>query len=89
MILNSGTVDPAIPIFGFAYAEDGVKVSGRGTRDLVKRGLDLAEIMREASRTLGGEGGGHDVAAGATIPRGSETEFLKIADRMVGGQLSD
>jgi len=87
MILSSGTVEMDRPIFGFAFAEDGVKVSGRGTRDLVRRGLDLAAVMREASKALGGEGGGHDVAAGATIPRGSEPEFLKIAERMVGEQM--
>ena len=87
MILNSGKLDLSLPIFGFAYAEDGVKVSGRGTRDLVKRGLNLAAVMQEASRALGGEGGGHDVAAGATIPRGSEPEFLRLADKIVAGQL--
>jgi len=87
MILNSGTVDRDRPIFGFANAEDGVKVSGRGTRELRNRGLDLAAVMREASRQLGGEGGGHSAAAGATIPYGSETEFLQIADRMVTEQL--
>jgi len=88
MILNSGTVSRDFPIFGFAVAEDGVKVSGRGTRELVKRGLDLAAVMREASKALGGEGGGHHGAAGATIPPGSEMEFLAIADRIVQEQFT-
>jgi single-stranded-DNA-specific exonuclease len=34
-----------------------------------------------------GEGGGHDVAAGATIPRGSEDAFVERVDSLVGEQL--
>jgi RecJ-like exonuclease len=59
----------------------------RGTRELVARGLDLAAVMREAAKAVGGEGGGHHVAAGATIPPGREDEFLVIVDRMVAEQL--
>jgi RecJ-like exonuclease len=43
--------------------------------------------MREASRAVGGDGGGHDVAADATIPTGTREEFLAEADRIVGEQL--
>ena len=42
----------------------GVKVSARAPRELVARGLDLAAIMRDASKRFGGEGGGHHGAAG-------------------------
>ena len=48
----------------------------------------LSRVMREASRAVGGDGGGHDVAAGATIPTGTQTEFVAEADRIVGEQLS-
>src|SRR5437899_3039725 len=77
-----------IPILAFAYAPDGVKVSARASRELVARGLDLAAIMREASKRFGGEGGGHHGAAGATIPRGTEVEFAKAVDGLVKAQLS-
>jgi len=77
-----------IPILAFAYAPDGVKVSARASRELVARGLDLAAIMREASKKFGGEGGGHHGAAGATIPRGTEVEFAKAVDGLVKEQLS-
>jgi RecJ-like exonuclease len=43
--------------------------------------------MREASQAVGGDGGGHDVAAGATIPAGAREEFVARADRLVGEQL--
>jgi RecJ-like exonuclease len=45
--------------------------------------------MRDASRAVGGDGGGHDVAAGATIPAGTRGEFLAAADRIVGEQLGE
>ena len=77
-----------MPILAFAYAPDGVKVSARAPRELVARGLDLAAIMREASKRFGGEGGGHHAAAGATIPRGTEEEFAHAVDALVKGQLS-
>jgi len=77
-----------MPILAFAFAPDGVKVSARAPRELVGRGLDLATIMRDASKRFGGEGGGHHGAAGATIPRGTEMEFAKAVDSLVKAQLS-
>ncbi|PSP68532.1 recombinase RecJ [Halobacteriales archaeon QS_1_69_70] len=76
------------PIVAFAEKSDTeTKVSGRGTGHLVRRGLDLSEVMTEAARSVDGEGGGHDVAAGATIPAGDEATFIEHADRVVGEQL--
>jgi RecJ-like exonuclease len=43
--------------------------------------------MREASRSVGGDGGGHDVAAGATIPTGEAEAFVDAADDIVADQL--
>lgn len=77
-----------MPLLAFAYAPDGVKVSARAPRELVARGLDLAAVMREASKKFGGEGGGHHGAAGATIPRGTEEEFARAVDALVKAQLS-
>ncbi|TLZ52179.1 MAG: DHH family phosphoesterase [Methanobacteriota archaeon] len=87
MAYNAPGVSKDLPILAFANADDGIKVSARGTRDLVARGLDLAAIMRDAAKAVGGEGGGHHVAAGATIPPGKEQEFLTVVDRMVEDQL--
>jgi RecJ-like exonuclease len=64
-----------------------VKVSARGTPTLTRRGLDLSVVMREASQAVGGDGGGHNVAAGATVPKGTEDEFVALADELVGEQL--
>lgn len=77
-----------IPLVGFARTPDGeVKVSARAMRDLVDRGLDLAAAMREAASLVGGVGGGHRPAAGATIPTGKENEFLDALEAVVQKQL--
>jgi single-stranded-DNA-specific exonuclease len=88
MALGVDGVDPDRPIVAFARKSDEeTKVSARGTGRLVGRGLDLSVVMREASRAVGGDGGGHDVAAGATIPAGKEEAFVAEADAVVAEQL--
>ncbi|HYT00961.1 MAG TPA: DHH family phosphoesterase [Thermoplasmata archaeon] len=87
LALNQEGASRDLPIIAFAEADDGIKVSARTTRALVARGLDLAAIMQEASRAVGGQGGGHHAAAGATIPPGTEQKFLEITNRMVREQL--
>jgi len=80
---------PDLPVFAFSERETGpTKLSGRGTTRLVERGLDLALVCREAAEAVGGEGGGHRIASGATIPPGSREAFLGAADRILAGQLS-
>ncbi len=44
--------------------------------------------MRDAAQSVGGDGGGHDIAAGATIPAGEESAFIEAADEIVSDQLS-
>jgi RecJ-like exonuclease len=88
MAVGSDGVARDVPIIAFAQKSDGeTKVSGRGTHALVRSGLDLSRVMSEASERVGGKGGGHDVAAGATIPAGREAAFVDHADRIVGDQL--
>jgi RecJ-like exonuclease len=80
-------VSREVPIIGMAKSESGTKVSARGNHDLILRGLNLATALGEAAAAVGGVGGGHDVAAGATIPEGREDEFLRILDGAIGAQL--
>jgi RecJ-like exonuclease len=63
-----------------------VKVSSRGTFELIDKGVDLAAALRESAQKVGGVGGGHRIASGATVPLGREEEFLKLVDKMVGEQ---
>ena len=87
MLLGNDGVRKDIPIIAFAKADDGIKVSARADRSLVNRKLDLSEIMKKASEMVGGYGGGHNIAAGATIPEGKEEEFLNIAEDLIAAQL--
>jgi len=87
ILLNSGDANRMLPIFAFAEADDGIKISARANRALTDRGLDLSFIMKTASEIVGGYGGGHKVAAGATIPAGKEEEFLAIVEDLVSSQI--
>jgi len=89
MVLGSGEVAMDIPIVAFAYSEENkVKVSARATRELVRKGLDLAEAVKRASEKVGGIGGGHNIAAGATIDSGKEMQFIEEIERIIEEQLS-
>lgn len=76
-----------LPIIAFAKAEGGIKVSARGTQDLIRRGVNLSEAMSMVSAEVGGAGGGHDIAAGATIPDGKKEEFARKLDLFIGEQM--
>jgi single-stranded-DNA-specific exonuclease len=79
---------PDLPVFVFSEASSRpTKLSARGTLRQVDRGLDLAIACRTAAAAVGGEGGGHRVASGATIPVGSRDAFLEAADRALVDQL--
>lgn len=62
------------PIVGFADSDEGyVKISARIPRNL---SLNLRNIISDAASSVGGEGGGHQFAAGGLIEKGKEKEFI-------------
>jgi RecJ-like exonuclease len=66
------------PILALSLEESGkIKLSTRGTRALVESGLNLGKILSECCAQVGGAGGGHNIAAGASIPEGKLDEFLR------------
>ncbi len=77
---------PDMPFITLNESEGKIKISARGTRKLVAKGLDLAAAMREASSNVGGIGGGHDIAAGATIPKGTAMKFIDTVDSIIEKQ---
>jgi len=88
MIYGSMEVRMGKPIIAFGLTDEGeLKISGRGNYDLVRSGLKLGAALNEVCKKVGGEGGGHDVAAGAKIPPERKDEFLKLMDETVGRQL--
>jgi single-stranded-DNA-specific exonuclease len=83
-------LDADRPVFVFTGGDGTpIKVSSRATRELVDRGLDLSAACRDAALAVGGEGGGHRIASGATIPPGTRSKFLDEANRIVARQLAE
>jgi len=66
-----------------------IKLSGRATRELVSGGLNLGLGLREACASVGGQGGGHAIAAGATLPPERLDEFLKIFAEVIARQAKE
>jgi RecJ-like exonuclease len=81
-------LDQKKPVFALSSRENVTKVSSRGTKKLVTNGLDLSIACRKSAEELGGRGGGHPIASGATIPAGKEEKFLEIINELVKGQIS-
>lgn len=79
---------PDRPMIVLNRSEGIVKVSARGNRLLVFDGLDLSVALKEGAEKVGGNGGGHSVASGASIPLGYEEEFIAAVDEAVGRQLA-
>ncbi len=92
MLLNSPEMQCSDkPLIAFADSSDDsnmLKVSGRGTKEMVDHGLDLSLAMIKSSKECGGTGGGHNIAAGASVPYGKENEFLLKLDRLIGQQIN-
>jgi single-stranded-DNA-specific exonuclease len=90
MVLNSRILKSVKPVIAFARTEDDdIKISSRGNKELIERGLNLGLVMNYAAEKTGGKGGGHDIAAGAKIEIGDEEEFLGHANEKVKEQLKD
>lgn len=65
------------PVLGISDGEEGmIKASARSPRHLVSSGLNLGKIMKDAGNEIGGIGGGHRIAAGASIPSEKLNGFL-------------
>jgi single-stranded-DNA-specific exonuclease len=79
--------DNTKPTFGAAEKDGILHFSARAPRSLVKAGLNLGLACKTAAEKFNGAGGGHDIAAGATVPIAAETKFLKDLDKIVGEQL--
>jgi RecJ-like exonuclease len=81
--MSNGFFDSPV-VMGVAHAENGnSKVSSRATKELVEKGLNLGEIIGEICEELDGEGGGHNVAAGAKIPRENKEEFIDMLEEKI------
>lgn len=86
--LSIGIINPSKPVLGLSKFHNDIKISGRTTRELVDKGVDLGKALHDSSNNFGGQGGGHDIAAGAMISEVSKDLFLHLVDEMVEHQLN-
>ncbi len=80
--------DPSKPTIGMNRSKEPVNLSSRGMWIQLDRGINLAVAMREACAAAGGEGGGHRIAAGGSIPSENVDKFLETLDSILEQQLS-
>ncbi|MDR0900353.1 MAG: DHH family phosphoesterase [Methanobrevibacter sp.] len=76
------------PILGLSRMHNDIKVSGRTIREMVDKGVDLGKALHDSSLSFGGQGGGHDIAAGAMIPYKEMDNFLNLVNDMIEHQLN-
>ncbi len=88
-IATNFLLDNTKPLLSIVKKPDELHISCRGNQQLVSNGLDLGAAMEQISKKLNGHGGGHKIAAGATLPRESLEMFLKEVDRVLSQQLND
>ncbi len=86
-IATNYILDKEKPLFSISKNDNEIHVSCRGNQYLVSKGLDLGFAMNEVANKLNGYGGGHKIAAGATISSDKESEFLELVDEIINNQL--
>jgi len=82
-------LDNKKPLFSIVKKEEELHISCRGTQYLVANGLDLGLAMKKVALNFDGNGGGHKIAAGATIQSNKENEFLDKTDEIISKQIKE
>lgn len=77
LTLGNEGCDPYKPIAGIVRTNGVAKVSARCSKLLFLSGIDLARAIRQAARSVGGEGGGHAVACGAQVEEDQVPVFVQ------------
>jgi single-stranded-DNA-specific exonuclease len=88
-ILSTNLAKPEKPILAYSIVreENLAKISARTIDLIVRKGLNLGEILRVASEKYSGKGGGHNIAAGAQVPIQDLESFIKLVNELVKEQL--
>lgn len=83
------TDKPILVMCSVTDEPDLIKVSMRTYEKVLRKGVDLQEVLVKAASEVGGAGGGHNIAAGAYIPKGCEHDFIRRVNELVEGQFAE
>jgi RecJ-like exonuclease len=84
-ILSSSNIIQNKPIIAVASAEnDLIKLSSRVPISPLNHSIDLGSIFQEAALKFKGTGGGHNVAAGAILPRKDFSTIVHYLNEQLG-----
>jgi len=90
ILSSAGHLKPNKATIVAARSRDGgVKISARAPEILLKKGVDLGLALQKAAATLGGFGGGHNVAAGAHIQTANPEDLYRMIDNLILGQMKE
>ena len=81
------TNKPILVLCEVADEPEYLKASMRTYEKVLRRGVNLQEALCTASAEFGGSGGGHNIAAGAYIPKGCEDDFIRRVSELIQTQL--
>ncbi|MPL71323.1 hypothetical protein SDC9_17098 [bioreactor metagenome] len=87
--ISAGILNSEKPVLSLARMHKDIKVSGRTTRKMINKGVDLGKALHDSSLSFGGQGGGHDIAAGAMIPYKEKNNFLNLVNDMIEHQIKN
>jgi RecJ-like exonuclease len=88
-ILATSLPNPEKPLIAYANVEEEglAKFSARTIDIMTNRGINLGEVMQVAAEKCLGNGGGHNIAAGAQVPIENIDVFIKVVNELIGKQL--
>jgi RecJ-like exonuclease len=88
-ILATSLPNPEKPLIAYANVEEEglAKFSARTIDIMTNKGINLGEVMQVAAEKCLGNGGGHNIAAGAQVPIENIDVFIKVVNELVGKQL--
>lgn len=83
IISASFTYAPGTALIGMAHTDNNqIKVSARiSGKQTQKTNINLQQLIEPIAKALGGEGGGHQVAAGCLIPLDKEQDFINMLQK--------
>jgi len=88
-VLSTSLPNPEKPLIAYCKVEDEdlAKISARTIDIVTNKGVNLGEVMQIAAEKCLGNGGGHNIAAGAQVPLEKMNTFIEAVDELVGKQL--